>query len=109
MASVGVADPDRRLRRVIATGGGTPVDPRNRWLLYRGRVAVWLDSRPEVLAQRLRRSRNVRPLIAGRDPVAALRGLSAPLQRGRVISCRPRRGSQKFFTQHSTWATASED
>src|SRR5438105_525505 len=73
--SVGPADPDRRLRRVIATGGGTPVDPRNRWLLYRGRVPVWLDSRPEALAQRLRHSRNVRPLIAGRDPVAALRGL----------------------------------
>jgi shikimate kinase/3-dehydroquinate synthase len=79
--SVGAADPDRRLRRVIATGGGTPVDPRNRWLLYRGRVPVWLDARPEVLAQRLRRSRNVRPLIAGRDPMATLRGLSAGRER----------------------------
>src|SRR5438105_2366395 len=64
--SVGLPDGDRRLRRVIATGGGTPVDPRNRWSLYRGRVPVWLDSRPEALAQRLRHSRNVRPLIAGR-------------------------------------------
>ncbi len=72
---------DRRLRRVIATGGGTVLDPRNRWLLYRGRLAVWLDSRPEVLAQRLRRSRNVRPLVAGRDPIAALRGLSAGRER----------------------------
>jgi 3-dehydroquinate synthase len=79
--SVGPADPDRRLRRVIATGGGTPVDPRNRWLLYRGRVPVWLDSRPEVLAQRLRRSRNVRPLIAGRDPITTLRLLSAGRER----------------------------
>jgi 3-dehydroquinate synthase len=79
--SVGPADRDGRLRRVIATGGGTPVDPRNRWLLYRGRVPVWLDSRPEVLAQRLRRSRNVRPLIAGRDPIAALRGLSGSRER----------------------------
>ena len=72
--SIGPADPDPALRRVIATGGGTPIDPRNRWLLYHGRFPVWLDSRPEVLAQRLRRSRNVRPLIAGRDPIAALRG-----------------------------------
>jgi shikimate kinase/3-dehydroquinate synthase len=79
--SIGPADRDRRLRRVIATGGGTPVDPRNRWLLYRGRVPVWLDSRPEALAQRLRRSRNVRPLIAGRDPVAALRDLSSGRER----------------------------
>ena len=79
--SVGPADADGRLRRVIATGGGTPMDPRNRWLLYRGRVPVWLDSRPEVLAQRLRRSRNIRPLIAGRDPIAALRSLSSGRER----------------------------
>jgi 3-dehydroquinate synthase len=79
--AVGGPDPDARLRRVIATGGGTPVDPRNRWLLFRGRVPVWLDSRPEVLAQRLRRSRNVRPLIAGRDPIATLRGLSSNRER----------------------------
>ena len=29
--------PDPRVRRVIATGGGAVVDPRNRWRLYRGR------------------------------------------------------------------------
>jgi 3-dehydroquinate synthetase/shikimate kinase len=79
--AVGAPDQDGRLRRVIATGGGTPMDPRNRWLLFRGRVPVWLDSRPEVLAQRLRRSRNVRPLIAGRDPIATLRGLSSDRER----------------------------
>jgi shikimate kinase/3-dehydroquinate synthase len=79
--AVGPPDPDLALRRVIATGGGTPIDPRNRWLLFRGRVPVWLDSRPEVLAQRLRRSRNVRPLIAGRDPIAALRDLSTSRER----------------------------
>jgi len=81
VAGVGAPDPEPRLRRVIATGGGTPVDPRNRWALYRGRVCVWLDSRPEVLAQRLRTSRNVRPLIAGRDPMAVLRGLAAARER----------------------------
>ncbi len=79
--AVGDPDPDPELRRVIASGGGTPVDPRNRWLLFRGRVPIWLDSRPEVLAPRLRRSRTVRPLIAGRDPLAALRGLSSNRER----------------------------
>src|SRR5438128_7721402 len=34
---LGPPDRDRELRRVIATGGGTVVDPRNRWRLYRGR------------------------------------------------------------------------
>ena len=78
---LGPASDDERLRRVIATGGGAVVDPRNRWLLLRGRVPVWLDGRPEVLAQRLRRSRNVRPLIAGRDPIGAVRGLAAARER----------------------------
>jgi len=44
--SLGPADPEPELRRVIATGGGAVIDPRNRWLLYRGRFPVWLDSSP---------------------------------------------------------------
>src|SRR5919109_3785849 len=73
---LGPADPDPRVRRVIATGGGAVVDPRNRWALYRGRMTVWLDSRPEVLAQRLRRSVHVRPLVTARDPIGAIRDLA---------------------------------
>jgi shikimate kinase/3-dehydroquinate synthase len=74
--SLADADTDPSIRRVIATGGGAVVDPRNRWALYRGRLPIWLDGRPEVLAQRLRRSPNVRPLITGRDPIGAVRGLA---------------------------------
>ena len=81
LLSLGPADPDSALRRVIATGGGTVVDPRNRWLLYRGRFPVWLHGSPEVLGHRLGRSTNVRPLIAGRDPVAAVRELAAARER----------------------------
>jgi 3-dehydroquinate synthetase/shikimate kinase len=77
VASLGPADEGHEVRRVISTGGGTVIDPRNRWRLYRGRVPIWLDSRPEVLAQRLRRSSTVRPLVAGRDPIGAVRGLHA--------------------------------
>jgi 3-dehydroquinate synthetase/shikimate kinase len=73
---LGPADRSARVRTVVATGGGAVVDPRNRWALYRGRVAVWLDVRPEVLAQRLRRSPNVRPLMVGRDPMGAIRDLA---------------------------------
>ena len=77
IAELGAADPDPEIRRVVATGGGAVVDPRNRWSLFRGRRTVWLDGRPEVLAQRLRRSAHVRPLVAGRDPIGAIRDLGA--------------------------------
>jgi shikimate kinase/3-dehydroquinate synthase len=76
VAGLGPADADPAVRRVIATGGGAVVDPRNRWALYRGRLPIWLDGRPEVLAQRLRRSPTVRPLVQGRDPIGAIRELA---------------------------------
>jgi 3-dehydroquinate synthetase/shikimate kinase len=79
--SLGPADPTVDVVRVIAPGGGAVVDPRNRWRLYRGRVVVWLDGRPEVLAQRLRRSVHVRPLVAGRDPIGTIRALAAARER----------------------------
>jgi len=82
VADLGAPDPDTRVRRVVSTGGGAIIDPRNRWRLYHGRLPVWLDVRPEVLAQRLRRSPNVRPLVAGRnDPVATIRELAAARDR----------------------------
>ena len=81
VASLGEPDAAPVIRRVIATGGGAVVDPRNRWALFRGRLPIWLDGRPEVLAQRLRRSPNVRPLIAGRDPIGAVRTLARDRER----------------------------
>jgi 3-dehydroquinate synthetase/shikimate kinase len=72
---LGPPDPGPTLTRVIAPGGGAIVDPRNRWRLFRGRRVAWLDVRPEVVAQRLRRSPTVRPLVAGRDPLGAVREL----------------------------------
>jgi shikimate kinase/3-dehydroquinate synthase len=81
VTALGPADPDRAIRRVISPGGGAVVDPRNRWSLYRGRVPVWLDVRPEVLAQRLRRSHTVRPLVVGGDPLGRVRQLAAARER----------------------------
>jgi shikimate kinase/3-dehydroquinate synthase len=81
VADLGPADRDPEVRRVVATGGGAVVDPRNRWALFRGRMSVWLDSRPEVLAQRLRRSVHVRPLVMGRDPIGSIRDLAARRER----------------------------
>jgi shikimate kinase/3-dehydroquinate synthase len=81
VAALGPADPEPAIRRVISPGGGAVVDPRNRWALYRGRVPVWLDVRPEVLAQRLRRSPTVRPLVQGGDPLGRIRQLAAERER----------------------------
>jgi shikimate kinase/3-dehydroquinate synthase len=81
VAALGPADTEPGVRRVIAPGGGAVVDPRNRWVLYRGRVPIWLDVRPEVLAQRLRRSPNVRPLVHGGDPLGRIRQLAAARER----------------------------
>jgi shikimate kinase/3-dehydroquinate synthase len=79
--TLGPADPDGLVHRVIATGGGAVVAPRTRWARYRGRIVVWPDGRPEVLAQRLRRSPHVRPLVQGRDPIGTLRELGARRER----------------------------
>src|SRR5512146_2996403 len=81
VAGLGPADAAPALRRVISPGGGAVLDPRNRWALYRGRVAVWLNVRPEVLAQRLRRSPTVRPLVQGGDPLGRVRVLAAARER----------------------------
>ncbi len=75
-----LGDPDRgpAVHRVIATGGGAPVDPRNRWRLYRERLAIWLDLPPEALAA-LRAFRDVRARfyaaahrLDGLSPIATL-------------------------------------
>jgi shikimate kinase/3-dehydroquinate synthase len=79
--ALGAPESGGKLERVIAPGGGAIVDPRNRWRLLRGRRTVWLDVRPEVLVQRLRRSPNVRPLLSGRDPMGAIRELGAARRR----------------------------
>ena len=81
VTALGEADASPALARVVATGGGTPLDPRNRWALYRGRLAVWLDGPPEILASRLRRSPVSRPLLAGRDPESAIAALAAARER----------------------------
>jgi shikimate kinase/3-dehydroquinate synthase len=88
--ALGTPDTGPGLARVIAPGGGAIVDPRNRWRLFRGRRTAWLDVRQEVLAQRLRRSPNVRPLMTGRDPIGVLRDLAAA--RGRFYATATRVG-----------------
>ena len=84
--ALGPGDADDAVRRVVATGGGAVIEPRNRWALYRGRRAFWLDAPAERLASRVRTGG--RPLLQGRDPVARLRELRA--ERLRFYAAAPR-------------------
>ena len=61
--------------RVIATGGGAFMDDRTRALVLERCIAVWLDSDPETLAERVSR-RGHRPLLKGKEPLSFLRRLA---------------------------------
>jgi 3-dehydroquinate synthase len=58
--------------RVISTGGGAVIDPRNREALWRGALVVFLRARAETLIARLTspgaRDVTSRPLLATGDP-----------------------------------------
>ena len=60
---------------VIATGGGVPLDPKNRERLRANGTVVWLQAPPDVLVTRVGKGES-RPLLAG-DPRAALTRLAA--------------------------------
>jgi len=62
-------------RAVIATGGGAFIDPGTRALILERCTALWLDGAVEVLAERAGRRDN-RPLLKGKDPLAALSALA---------------------------------
>lgn len=55
----------REVPHVVACGGGTPLDARNREQMKSAGVAVWLDPPAFELVQRLKQTPNTRPLLAG--------------------------------------------
>ena len=65
--------------QVIATGGGTPMDPLCRATLFEGNVVVLLDASPEAIIKRLQGSRSgeQRPLLDSPDPLERVRTLKA--------------------------------
>ena len=61
--------------KVIATGGGAFVDAETRALILARCTTIWLDGEVETLAERASR-RGGRPLLEGKDPLAALERLA---------------------------------
>jgi shikimate kinase len=64
-------------RAVVATGGGAVVDAGNLTALRAAAPVVCLTARPEVILERARAARVVRPLLQGDDAAARLAALLA--------------------------------
>jgi shikimate kinase len=62
--------------QVMATGGGSVMNPDTRTLIHAKGVSVWLDADYEVLLRRVRR-RTDRPMLKTADPAETLRRLLA--------------------------------
>ena len=62
---------------VVAPGGGWVVDPENRALLRPPARIIYLRVSPRLAVRRMGAGVRRRPLLAGRDPVAALERLLA--------------------------------
>jgi shikimate kinase len=65
---------------VIAAGGGTIIDDKNRVLLAESGVMVALRARPETIAERLA-GEDPRPLLKADDPLERIRELKAGRKR----------------------------
>jgi shikimate kinase/3-dehydroquinate synthase len=74
--------------RIVALGGGTLVDPRNRWVISQVARILWLDAPDAVIAGRLRTARVVRPLMKRGNPEETLRTLRAERSRFYAIGAR---------------------
>lgn len=60
---------------VLATGGGAILNAETRERLKAHATTVWMRADLEVVAERVQR-RDTRPLLRGRDPLEALKGLA---------------------------------
>ena len=78
-------------RRVVSTGGGLPMDEKNRCVMEQSGIVVCLEARPETVHRRLekqsrQRGAIVRPMLESEDPPARIRSLKADRQPGYALS-----------------------
>jgi shikimate kinase len=62
---------------VLATGGGAFMNPDTRAAITAKGVSIWLKAEFDVLARRINKRRNARPMLQTEDPAATLRDLMA--------------------------------
>lgn len=63
-------------QQIISTGGGIVIRPENHPILKAVRNVIWLKASPEIIFERVRRSRD-RPLLETEDPQQTIRDLLA--------------------------------
>jgi shikimate kinase len=68
---------------VVATGGGAPCFFDNMELMNRTGITIFLDIHPEILAQRLLKSKTERPLIKGKSKIELEDFIAENLQKRR--------------------------
>ena len=78
-------------RQVISTGGGLPMDGKNRDIMEQSGIVVCLEARPETIHRRLekqskQRGAVVRPMLESEDPPARISSLKADRQPGYALS-----------------------
>ncbi len=78
-------------RRVVSTGGGLPMDARNRLAMEQNGIIVCLEARPETIHARLekqgaQRGSVVRPMLESEDPPNRIRSLKAERQAAYALS-----------------------
>lgn len=102
---------NRAVPHIVACGGGTPLDPRNRELMRSTGVAVWLDPPVGELVRRLQHAPQTRPLLAGidweNDGVARVNALHA--ERSPAYAFATFRGPdlEAVYDALSAWARSS--
>ena len=71
-----------RKQTVFACGGGVVVDPKNREMMSDSGVVILLEAKPETIYNRLVSDKGdeVRPLLAGDDPMQNIRSLKEKRQ-----------------------------
>lgn len=70
---------------VISTGGGAPCFFDNMQLMNQTGITVYIQAEPEELAARLRASKNVRPIVAGKTGDELLTFIAAHLREREVF------------------------
>lgn len=65
---------EQKFQRIYSVGGGTPVREKNRELLKRLGMVVYLRARPETIYERLKND-TTRPLLQCENPLARIREL----------------------------------